>query len=212
MMKFQISVYSANKIVKVLTSLVSGQWVDETHIQARYNDGFDISAETNGVVLVKRSYKNLVARLSVNLPEEFTEEKVREIFDEYLAEPGEKVKYKYDWFLYFTWFFRMFPVYAIIISTFIAIVGLLSFKGAFLAAWLSIIFSRIAGFITSRLSKNRFACSELITVLAKRFGIDFLINKPEASTPGYIKNICLFSAQGAWDIDFINFGTAGVKK
>jgi hypothetical protein len=147
-----------------------------------------MSAEPSGVKVVLRFSKNQIARYSIDIPG-LKLTVWRSVIGKYLGK-------KYDYPMYVSWFLRISWVYAFSILGFLTAFQVLPFKTAFLSAWIWVVISRVAGYITTRMSRDRYSCSELVCAILSDIGMDMLIKRFGASTPDMLLDRIEFSLKG----------------
>ena len=132
------------------------------HVQIRYNRIFDVSAEASGVSFVKHSdlkgRKYEVYRSKIKLD--------RDKLKKYIGK-------EYDYFFYIRWWWKIsltqVPIFLVALILFDVLSGLagLIVLLSYGALWFPV------NLILKRLSKNRWACSELAAAVLWDHGSDF---------------------------------------
>lgn len=135
-----------------------------SHVQLRYNDIYDISAEFSGVKLM--NHKETLSKYKCEIYEfpyktKKNLEKFKNITNEIL-----KRKYKYDFYLYIRWFLNISVV-------FIPFILLFSLKSIFILLGLILLTILIINPLLIKKSKLTYACSEITAIIYKEFDVDF---------------------------------------
>lgn len=186
----------SNMIVALLQSILfyKNMLKVPTHVQIRYNNEYDISAEPSGVKLVPHSdlikyrkhekYKCPIGLSGQKLVEFYN------ICEQYLGK-------KYDFYLYFRWHLHIslayVPIFLIVLPLFLAV----PLKKTLLAALIYFIGGGLIDLILKILSKKTWHCNELASTIYTRIGIDFGYETNDKSAPYWTRLLVRFSK---WDI------------
>jgi hypothetical protein len=181
----------SNMIVAILQSILffKNMFKVPTHVQIRYDQMFDISAEPSGVKLVLHSdLKKYRKSEKYKCPLELSGQKLDEFYDicdQYLGK-------KYDFFLYFRWHLHIslayVPFFLIVLPLFLAV----PLKKTLLVAVIYFIGGGLFDLILKILSKRTWHCNELTSTIYKKIGINFGYETNDKSAPYWTRLLVRF--------------------